>query len=240
MLDDDRQVKRQRSRDGEDVRDKRQKILKSLPNETDNNDEQYLWFVCLFGYVKQIHLTAEQRRQRKRQRSPKTENRTLLAITLFPFRLWTYMNEGSDESLNVAIYKSIHKLKDLSDVNYEDVDKEKSDTEEDKKKNFLRKFDIICMIGPVPGREKALGLVDDIHNYRGERSRMKASQRISTRMGLTFVWNQDRFNATIPRSSLQTIKEKVIDYLKAQSLGVCCECRCNGDNKEFECRGALH
>lgn len=131
------------------------------------------WWMCIFGYVKG-----------RRFRSSKTENRTLIVITMFPYRLRWYMNVGDDCSLNVAVYKSFEKLKNFDDgVSWRNVLR---------KDTIYDKFDIICMLGPLASRDEALCLVEHVHKKRGEHSRLKSSGKFAEREDLVFVYNKQR------------------------------------------------
>ncbi|OQW76845.1 MAG: hypothetical protein BVN35_06180 [Proteobacteria bacterium ST_bin11] len=133
----------------------------------------YFWFVCLLGYVKGLH-----------KRSSKTENRTLLAVTMYPYRLRRYMNTGEDRSLNVSVFKSFKQLKRLED------DAERVGNPEDLVVH--NKFDIICMLGPIQGQDVAFSIVDTVYKSRGERSRRKALKSSARSLDIMYVVNRER------------------------------------------------
>lgn len=137
------------------------------------DEEEDLWFVCLLGYVKGLH-----------QRSSKTENRTLLAVTMFPYLLRWFMNAGEDRSINVSVFKSFERLKKIGTVNVEDLERTGS--------VVYNKFDIICMLGPIRGKETAFKIVDKVFKNRGERSRRKALKSTAMRKGITYIRNRER------------------------------------------------
>ncbi len=163
-------------------------------------DDDNAWYLCLFGYVKLAHLTETEREQRKRQRSSKTENRTLLAVTMLANDLFTEMNTGKDESLNIAAHKSIARLKVIV-KNHGKDDADDNDNPKKKKRRrgrriLRRKFDLICATGPIHGLTKALALLDEIHVFRGEQSRRTETEGIAEREKLLFGVNHKRYYDT--------------------------------------------
>ncbi len=102
------------------------------------------------------------------------------------------MNMGTDESLNVAVYKSIQKLKDMANDESGDPQRLVDDNTE-KYMKTPGKFDIICIIGPISMRSVAFSFVDILHRFRGETSRTRNMNKLARQHSIQFTFNLNRY-----------------------------------------------
>lgn len=138
-------------------------------------EKELNWFICLFGNV---------HKSLKPDGSvSKSTNRTVIVMTAKPIALLTLMNASEENGIADAADKASKLLNTQCDRMYDGM-------------TMPRRFDWICILGPISDRKLAHRITHEWIKSRGGFPRATCAQNLATRYGIDFNLNIEALYAS--------------------------------------------